>query len=290
MNKPELIKKITTANIAYSRGLPFLTDTEYDEYWKQLYDLDPHNPILYHTTTNDPTIPANTSPHIHPIMGTNKAFNMEDLKPFLTRFGNTKLIIEPKYDGCAAVWYRGQDADRLILEGNGQYGRDISHHLPNITNLHKFRNYESVELIIPNILWKEEYGKNIRSTVAGWLAQPAIPHRGLIEMVPHHGTSFLHREYTFDGDYDNLLTILLALYELWSSEYKIDGIMLKVFNESERLVAGDNGSTSNWSIAWKPPIQTKETTITKIEWNVSRTGRIIPTIIYEPITLCNPRS
>ena len=62
--------------------------------------------------------------------------------------------------------------------------------------------------------------------------------------------------------------------------------MIKVADEKVRLVAGNNGQTNNWSIAWKPPIQVKETTVTNIEWNISRLGRAIPTVIYEPIELC----
>ena len=63
-------------------------------------------------------------------------------------------------------------------------------------------------------------------------------------------------------------------------------LMLKVKSEKTRLVALNNGKTNNWSIAWKPPIQIKDTVVTDIEWNVSRLGRVIPTVIYEPIELC----
>jgi len=79
---------------------------------------------------------------------------------------------------------------------------------------------------------------------------------------------------------------LLKIHAEWSKIFPIDGLMIKVADEKLRLVAGNNGTTNTWSIAWKPPIQVKETIVTGIEWNVSRLGRVIPTVIYEPIELC----
>ena len=62
--------------------------------------------------------------------------------------------------------------------------------------------------------------------------------------------------------------------------------MIKVKDEKARLIAGNNGTTNSWSIAWKPPIQIKETVVIDIEWNVSRLGRVIPTVVYDAIDLC----
>jgi NAD-dependent DNA ligase len=102
MNKNELEKVIKEANMAYSAGIPFITDQEYDILWQALYAIDPDNSLLYHTAQAHNQVHGK-SWHKYQIFGTNKAFNMEDLKPFLTRFGDQLLTIEPKYDGCAAV-------------------------------------------------------------------------------------------------------------------------------------------------------------------------------------------
>ena len=187
MEKNELVSKIIAANKAFVNNMPYLTDEEYDKLWRQLYDIDPDNPVLYHTT-QDATLPVHHVPHIHKIMGTNKAFCMEDLKPFMARFGHKQLVLEPKYDGCAAVYYKGKEEkdDKLILEGNGEFGRDVTHHLPYIWPPTELRCYESVELIIPNELWKKEYGKNVRSTVAGWLAKAELEHKNTSIVTGKH--------------------------------------------------------------------------------------------------------
>ncbi|MCK4826244.1 hypothetical protein KA005_61450, partial [bacterium] len=59
------------------------------------------------------------------------------------------------------------------------------------------------------------------------------------------------------------------------------------FDESKRLITGNNNSFYHWSIAWKPPMQTKKTTVTDILWNTSRSGKVIPTVCYKPISLCS---
>ena len=82
MNKEELEKVIEEHNIAYSAGIPFITDAEYDVLWQALHAIDPDHPLLYHTAQSYNQVHGKTW-HKHQIFGTNKAFNMEDLKPFL---------------------------------------------------------------------------------------------------------------------------------------------------------------------------------------------------------------
>ena len=285
MNKEELIQKLFLANRTHASGFPIMTDTEYDVLWSHLYAIDPHSPILYHTA-NDPSLDINIEPHLYTIMGTQKAFNMEQLRPFLTRFGHTELILQPKYDGCAAVFYRQDNGEwKILLEGDGKSGRNISCHYDRITfRPAEFSNMASVELILPVKDWKDSYGANPRNVVSGWMNRKETDFPS-VEAVPHNNGRF-EETYKFNGDMDSLNELLLSFHYKWSKIYPIDGVMIKVKDEELRLRSGDNGSVSNWSIAWKPPIQVKETTVTSIEWNVSRLGKVIPTVIYAPIELC----
>jgi len=285
MNKEKLIQEISEANAAYSAGIPFITDEDYDQLWQQLHSIDPTNPILYHTAQNL-YAGGNLIIHKYPIYGTNKAFNMEDLKPFLMRFGDQELVIEPKYDGCAAVITQGQAGIMITLEGNGKSGSDITHLIPYIKYPFHLRHFQAVEIIIPLGDWNPDFGKNPRNTVAGWLARKYEKPPIKMTAVPHNFGN-ISITYKYDGNIEKLGELLLETYSKWSKSCPMDGLMLKVADEKLRLVAGNNGQTNNWSIAWKPPIQTKETTVTDIEWNVSRNGKIIPTVIYEPIELCS---
>ena len=284
MNHEELIKEISQANMAYASGIPFMTDSEYDLLWQQLYAIDPHNNILYHTAQGRAALTGKTW-HKHPIYGTNKAFNMLDLKPFLTRFGSYKLRIEPKYDGCAAVITLTDTGVNITLEGDGRCGRDITHLMPYITFPFHLRHFQAVEILILLSEWNSDYGANPRNVVAGWLDRKYDKPSALMTAIPHnHGNLF--EEYNYSGSLEAMGDFLLETYNKWSKIYPMDGLMIKVADEKVRLVAGNNGQTNNWSIAWKPPIQVKETKVTNIEWNISRLGRAVPTVIYEPIELC----
>jgi len=284
MTKQELETAIEEANMAYSAGIPFITDQEYDVLWQQLYAIDPNNSLLYHTAQAYNQV-HNKLWHKHQIFGTNKAFNMEDLKPFLARFGAQILTIEPKYDGCAAVITIEKDGLKIALEGDGKSGRDITHLLPYININFQLRNFQAVEILLPVAEWNPEYGKNPRNVVAGWLDRKYEAPSAHMTAIPHNFGP-LFKEFLYAGDLDLLGELLILTHAEWSKIYPIDGLMIKIKDEKARLIAGNNGTTSSWSIAWKPPIQIKKTVVTDIEWNVSRLGRVVPTVIYQPIDLC----
>lgn len=285
LNQTELETKISAANKAYSAGIPFLTDTEYDILWQQLFALDQTSPLLWHTA-NDPSCPFDLTMHHHQIFGTNKAFNIEDLKPYLTRFGSAELVLEPKYDGCAAVLSKTPTKLKLVLEGDGIKGRDITHHLPYLAMNFVPQHTQTVEVIIPYADWNPDFGANPRNAIAGWLNRKVFPNPGVAHIISHNSGP-LSIPYAFTGNLDTLSEHLLKAYKTWSAIYPIDGIMIKPRDEKRRIIAGHNKITYAWSIAWKPPIQIKETSVIAIEWNVSRQGRIIPTVIYSPIELCS---
>ena len=286
MTYEQLIKEISQANAAYASGLPFITDAEYDILWQQLYSVDPTNPILYHTAQTRSNL-TGKSWHKQPIYGTNKAFNMEDLKPYLTRFGSQLLKIEPKYDGCAAVITKSNTdlGMTITLEGDGQCGSDITHLYHSINLPSTLRHFQAVELLLPLAEWNPEYGANPRNVVAGWLARKYEKPSAMITAISHNDGPLFY-DYQYVGDLESFGELLLGLYNDWSKIYPMDGLMIKVADEKARLIAGNNGQTNNWSIAWKPPIQVKETTVIDIEWNISRLGRLVPTVIYKSIELC----
>lgn len=291
-NKPteaQLEDQIIKANQAYSQGMPFLTDDEYHEIWCQLRAINPSNSCLYHTS-KDPNLQPGNIHHRRPILGMSKAFDMEDMKIFLARYGSDNLLVQPKYDGVGAVIYqRSMDAEtnyQLVLFGDGTTGRDITHHLEHIDFAIEDQDQVNVELVIPLDQWDDSYGSNPRNTVAGWINSGRIPHPGVIEAMPHEHGPF---EYQLCPPYDleEMHETLLHIYNGWKDHYPIDGLIIKLASPTKRIaVCKADTPTYQWCIAWKPPIQTEWTTVTDIIWDVSRTGRIIPVVQYEEISLC----
>jgi DNA ligase (NAD+) len=287
MNPEEfkLQQKIRLANEAYRLNRPFMTNSGYDKLWYELFKLNPNNPILYHTT-RDPNLGPDIINHPRPVKGLQKALTTDGLHPFLTRFKDTYLLIEPKYDGVAAVLYRISQFERkLVLTGDGIAGRDISHHISRINFNNPYNIFDVGELIIPLDKWDSTKGANPRNYVAGCINSKSFEEKN-IRFIPHHASNIWDSYKYSKGSYKDLHARLLQCYSDWGKLYPIDGLVLKVADLNLRLQVDTKEQYYVWAIAWKPPIQTKETTITDIEWNVSRNGRVIPTVIYEPINLC----
>jgi len=287
MKKEELIREIKAANITYSSGNPYMTDEAYDLLWHSLYLIDPNCPHLYHTG-NASHLPGNHQLHKFPLMGTQKAFSTSELAPFLNRFNGIPLIIEPKYDGCAAMLYKQPNNKlSLILEGDGTSGRDISFQLTQTTvDLHPIRSANSVELIIPYSKWHPKLGKNPRNAIAGWINSPALMPAHYVSIVSHNDP-MIWATFPSDLNTTELESYLFELYATWKTRYPLDGLMIKVAAPEKRILSGHNGSVYAWSIAWKPSIHFATSIVRSIEWNTSRTGRVVPTVLYEPIEIAS---
>jgi DNA ligase (NAD+) len=79
----------------------------------------------------------------------------------------------------------------------------------------------------------------------------------------------------------------LALMEAHSKKlpYYTDGIVLKVDNLEWQIELGNVGddpiNSPRGALAWKFEEETVEAVVTGIEWNASRTGRVVPTAIFD---------
>ncbi len=68
--------------------------------------------------------------------------------------------------------------------------------------------------------------------------------------------------------------------------YDIDGAVVKINSIADREILGATSKVPRWAIAYKYPPEEKESKLLDIELSVGRTGRITPTAIFEPVSLC----
>jgi len=66
-------------------------------------------------------------------------------------------------------------------------------------------------------------------------------------------------------------------------DYDIDGVVVKVNDLALQRELGVVGREPRGAIAWKFPPTTATTTLTKIAWNVGRTGHMVPFAMLEPV-------
>jgi DNA ligase (NAD+) len=70
-----------------------------------------------------------------------------------------------------------------------------------------------------------------------------------------------------------------------SLDYEIDGAVVKI-NETDLMRrAGVAGREPRGAIAWKFPPMEAVTTLKEIQWNVGRTGRLVPLAVLEPVNV-----
>ena len=69
-------------------------------------------------------------------------------------------------------------------------------------------------------------------------------------------------------------------------DYLIDGAVIKVNNVSDRKMLGFTEKFPKWAIAYKFKPEEATTILKDVKWQVSRTGKINPLAILEPIELC----
>jgi DNA ligase (NAD+) len=66
-------------------------------------------------------------------------------------------------------------------------------------------------------------------------------------------------------------------------DYEIDGVVVKVDERALWRELGVVGREPRWAIAWKFPPTTATTKMTKVVWNVGRTGHLVPFAMLDPV-------
>jgi len=66
-------------------------------------------------------------------------------------------------------------------------------------------------------------------------------------------------------------------------DFEIDGVVIKVDDIGLWAELGNAGREPRWAIAWKFPPTTATTKLLEIEWNVGRTGHLVPWAKLEPV-------
>lgn len=234
-------------------------------------------------------------------------------------------ILTDKVDGISALLvYKKNNTIKMYTRGTSTEGLDISHlikYLNNIADIDTVKEYCKKYKLVPthkdNIIalrgeliikekvfndnWAKEF-KNARNTVAGLVNSKSInPQLAsdtdlvLYEVVdPYYSMSRqleiikdLKFNYVYSKTINKELTFeLLSEYfkkRRTNSEYMNDGIIVTNDDEHKR---NTNGNPS-YAFAFKDILedQKAKTKVKSIEWNISKDGYLIPTILLEPVII-----
>lgn len=244
-----------------------------------------------------------------------------ELRSFIRKFTHAKCVSE-KLDGISLLLDLTSKTVRAFTRGDGSYGQNVTQIIPYVKNLKKairefvnaddsYCGYIRGELLIKKKNWLkiQHKGKNARNYVAGILHKKSVDSNDFefVEFVAYQfishpikkeiitpsvqlkflekaGYSVVKHEIFPHANLDKKDWLLGQLLE-WkeNSEYEIDGLII-TDNHSHNLTLAGNPEYAK-AFKFNSIEDSIVTTVKSIEWNISKDGKMKPTVLLEPIDI-----
>lgn len=254
-----------------------------------------------------------------------KALSLEGIEAFYKRFPtDTSYYYEVKLDGIALeVTYIKGALSSIVTRGSGMVGEDITHNeylfkpdtfkligggvgLPDLFKVRGEAFFGVSEFKAFNEV-SEKKKANPRSAVSGLLrsgkGNKDSNAEGTVDFAVYYANDDLgcstYEEFVGELFKLGFMTPGKASHEaivgnIKANSVPTDGIVVKVNDLALQRKAGVNSKHPRWAIAYKYPPEESFPTLIGIEWNTSRTGRVVPVSTYTPVkmggTICTRAS
>jgi len=316
----EIVATLISAREAYYNGSPFMTDPDFDELESKLQLTDPDNEYFDQVgyVLNEPV--ENTVQFNTPMLSIRKLKNNIPVETWYKSCRidhKTTLVGEPKVDGISgSLKYidgklvygstRGNGKTGVIIDFVGKIDNESIPNNISTTGEVEVRGEFYIPKYIGDIFYKD---KPLRNNCSGILKSGENTHHvrfiayKLFEYDNPHNTEmedlirlsylgFKTIQYSQinkpEDIRDTINNYIISLRDLF--EYETDGYVFMV-NEKVLQDRINNSkivrSFNHHIIAIKPPTKVVKSPLLDIELNVSKSGRIIPVAIYEPVIIDN---
>ncbi|HRS26573.1 MAG TPA: hypothetical protein P5140_08550 [Methanofastidiosum sp.] len=289
----DLLKKYDKA---YQEGNPLISDREYD-------DLKNHARLMFGDDPYFKTVGAPVSGNkikIGYVIGSLNKTNSTNVQSWIEKYN--EVIISEKLDGSGiVVVYNNGKLSWATTRGDGEWGQNITdkavYFLPKEIKYKSELVLRGEAMLIGGIHTSLGF-KNPRNGVAGLLNRKKFKvsdvkhikvyfHEVIKPQIIRRDMFSFIKELGFDTprftSFSNITTndLIKKMVE-WkeSAIYETDGIVLADSNSYR-----ENTYYPENVVAFKVNQEAARTKVVDIEWNVGRTGRVIPTIIVEPIVI-----
>jgi len=317
--------KYLKAKIAYYEGTPILTDAEFDALEVHLKSLGSKAPEQVGAKRKDfdfshPTKMLSLAKLQSEATENGTDYKEEDFRKWVNK--NKALLglmpeleASPKFDGNAInIIYQGTKLANILTRGDGFTGKDITkritQHVPSELLLLglDIQDTDTVEIraevVIDIRLFDEKYSAefaNARNYVAGVIGKDDADEVKVSELkvIPLHflvngkHVSWNHFKRNIFSSFnwnslfipDNYVQTIQSFEKLRETiNYQLDGVVIS-FPAHIRELLGENDHDPEWALAIKFVPKEAITEVVGIEWNVSKKGEIIPTLLLKPIFL-----
>lgn len=306
-----LEREIRQANELYwEKEAPSISDYDYDRLVVRLQELAPDAAVLDELGERAESLGAPVE-HERPMLSLDKCYGEVDLNDWASKLEGD-FIVMPKLDGIACS-LRYDQRGRLRLaatRGTGLVGDDVTANARGIKDIPQEVSMPGVEVrgeVFMRLSVFERYKdrfSNPRNLTAGAMkqkdAQKSADYGLSFAAYDAIGTGFATEVEKFDwlaaqGFPKMMLLVaergnLQAAYEEFADkratlDYEIDGVVFRANLGSEQERMGATARFPRWAMAYKFQGESGRTTLTDVEWSVSRTGAITPVAIIEPVQL-----
>jgi DNA ligase (NAD+) len=266
---------------------PVVSDEYFDQITEELKKLDPNNPALFEIVGDIGDVV-----HPQPMLSIDKAYTYESIVKWVNDTNDKTYLVEPKYDGMAARYQNGV----LSTRGNGLVGEDISARLSDLKIIGGKLPTDNTsvygEIVIPTEFFNKNLAgvyKNSRNAVVGIVKAKVVKPEGINALLAG-GVHFVIHDSAFvqkvtKSELLNETRWEEILEEAFHSPYPLDGVVIKVTNDSIKQNLGATAHHEKWQIAYKTPAEKKWSTVVGITDQVGRTGRITSVAHIKPIEL-----
>ena len=304
----------------YNDNCPSVSDAEYDALFDKLTELENETGLKY---SNSPTQSVGYVPveglkkveHSHPMLSLDKTKSVDELREFI---GQKAVCLMWKLDGLTiSLHYSGGELIGAETRGDGEVGEDVLHAVKAFANIPLHIDYmgdlvvDGEAIITYNDFEKynaglseDERAKNPRNLAAGSVRQlnPEVTKQRNVKFFAWKCVkgcdninsqclrlSFLS-QLGFDiTKYTGIFKIEDDIQRLKQSAIEkhipIDGIVAMYDDIAYGESLGMTGHHPRHSLAFKFTDTEYETVLRNIEWDVSRTGLVNPTAVFDPVVI-----
>jgi len=302
----DLELQIRTYDSNYRAGTPLCTDQVYDQLIEDLRENFPNSELLKKGVLTQ-TKQSRKEKLPLPMYSLNKCKSLEEIKQWMKSKGLSDMIyltLTPKFDGISLSV--NEYLKYAWTRGDGEFGQNSTLHFENLNGVGELCSdlYSFGEAIMSKKNFEKYRDKyaNPRNLVAG-LFNRDEPTEALQDVdYIRYGVSFednKSEQLIYLNKYFNEVKVLFRtikiidlttplleeLYQKWSEEYQIDGIVIDVEDMDLRKSLGrEENMNPAYAIAYKNP-EWSGSAIVKvigITWQVSKQGKLKPVIQIEP--------
>ncbi|MGL5690334.1 MAG: BRCT domain-containing protein [Bacteroidales bacterium] len=318
----QLRNLIQVRNKEYREGNPTITDKEYDLLVDRLKELSPDDDWFSKIEPVEGVSPSRKSKLPCEMRSLFKKKSIDDVYKWLDKYGlpkGTELLILPKYDGISILvdesngmcWTRG---------GESNEGMESPDHYAMMgVESDTLATHTGGEAIISNENWKKHFADLINPATGEKYRSPRNLVAGLFrrddvsDLLRHvdfvrymwvgspdpNNQKFSTKMWSAYSRYNNKIPLfflckaqhlthdsLQMLYNKWSDDYAIDGVVIYVNDMRiwERMGRCESTGNPNYAIAYKGGFEsTINTTVISVNGEVSKNGYLRPTVSVEPV-------